>query len=222
MPNNTPLAMNPALAEHIAPRRDTFIEQGLWTSERLADKVAQHAVQRPTAEAVVDRKGRRRVSFLELDKLANRFAHWLIHADISEGDVIAVQLPNCLEAVVIAIGANKAGIAVAPMLTVYRENELRHNLGLTQAKAIFVPDTYRGFSHKNLAEQVSAQLDHHLRCVVVEVTDVHGDTVKQPGNPIKLSGFKDPSERRPAPTLDADRLTVLPDPPSGTKSSPEN
>ena len=61
------------------------------------------------------------------------------------------------------------------MLTVYRENELRHNLGLTSAKAIFIPGIYRGFSHRTLAEHVAKQLSHDLQCVVVEVTDDDAD-----------------------------------------------
>ena len=169
------LSMDPSLADEIAPRRAFFVSEGLWTEERLGARVSAHAVQKPDAEAVVDRKGLRRVSFSALDQLSNRFANWLAEAGIGEGDIIAVQLPNCLEAVVIAIGANKAGVAVAPMLTVYRANELRHNLGLTAAKAIFCPDTYRGFSHRELAANVATELAHELRSVIVDVTDDDAD-----------------------------------------------
>ena len=169
------LTMDPSLADQIAPWRAAYVSEGIWTDERLGARVSEHAARRPHAEAVVDRKGVRRVTFAELDRLSNQFANWLVGAALVEGDIIAVQLPNCLEAVVIAIGANKAGIAVAPMLTIYRANELRHNLGLTAAKAIFVPDTYRGFSHRELAANVATQLAHKLRPVVVDVTDDDAD-----------------------------------------------
>ena len=171
MDPSTALAMDPALADQIAPRRTWFVEQGFWTGERLGSRVAEHASTKPDAEAVVDRKGTRRISFAELDQLSNRFANWLVASGISPGDLIAVQLPNCIEAVVIAIGANKAGVAVAPMLTVYRANELMHNLGLTEAKALFVPDVYRGFSHSDLASRIASDLSHDLLPVVIDVTD---------------------------------------------------
>ena len=171
----TALAMDPTLADQIAPRRAAFVRDGIWTDERLGGRVSEHAAGRPDAEAVVDRKGLRRTSFAELDRLSNRFANWLLEAEVEEGDLIAVQLPNCLEAVVIAIGANKAGVAVNPMLTVYRANELRHNLGLTAARAIFVPDTYRGFSHRELAADVAGTLEHELLTEVVDVTDDDAD-----------------------------------------------
>lgn len=175
MPAPTMLTMDPALADQIAPRRDDFVAQGLWTDERLGARVSTHAAGRPDSAAVVDRKGVRRVSYADFDRLSNQFANWLIDAGLVEGDVIAVQLPNCLEAVVIAIGANKAGIAVAPMLTIYRGNELRHNLGLTAAKAIFVPDVYRGFAHRELAQSCAKELAHDMRTVVVDVTDDDAD-----------------------------------------------
>ena len=175
MPAPTMLTMDPALADQIAPRRDDFAAQGLWTDERLGARVSTHAAGRPDSAAVVDRKGLRRVSYADFDRLSNQFANWLIDAGLVEGDIIAVQLPNCLEAVVIAIGANKAGIAVAPMLTIYRGNELRHNLGLTAAKAIFVPDVYRGFAHRELAQSCAKELAHDMRTVVVDVTDDDAD-----------------------------------------------
>ena len=175
MSTPTMLTMDPDLADQIAPHRTAYVAEGIWTDERLGNCVSAHAAENPDAEAVVDRKGLRRISFADFDRLSNRFAHWLDDAGIVEGDVIAVQLPNCLEAVVIAIGANKAGVAVAPMLTIYRGNELRHNLDLTAAKAIFVPDVYRGFAHRDLAESVAAELDHDLRTVVVDVTDDDAD-----------------------------------------------
>lgn len=165
------LHMDPEFADQIAPHRAEFIARGLWTEERLGSQVSVHAKVNPQREAVVDRKGRRRVSFVELDRLSNQFAGWLAANGMGEGDIIAVQLPNCLEAVVIAIGANKAGVAVNPMLTIYRGNELRHNLSLTRAKAIFVPGLYRGFDHEALAGQISAELEHAPRVEVVEVTD---------------------------------------------------
>ena len=175
MKTHTALAMDPSLADQIAPRRAWFLTNGLWTEDRLGCRVSEHAARRPDAEAVVDRKGLRRVSFAELDRLSNRFANWMVATGIEEGDIIAVQLPNCLEAVVIAIGANKAGVAVNPMLTVYRGNELRHNLSFTAASAIFVPDIYRGFCHRDLATNIATELEHELRVVVVEVTDDDAD-----------------------------------------------
>ena len=175
------------------------LAEGFWTPARLGGKVSEHAQRKPDAEAVVDRLGKRRVTFAELDRLSNRFTHWLKAEGIEQGDVIAVQLPNCLEAVVIAIGANKAGVAVSPMLTIYRGNELRHNLGLTEAKAVFVPRVYRGFDHATLANTIAEELPHGMQAVVVPVTD---DDQDGPAEWLEsLAHYPDtPCEREPCPS----------------------
>ena len=45
--------------------------------------------------------------------------------------------------------------------------------------------------------------------MIVHAEDPVAGRVPMPGNPIKLSGSDDPSERRPAPELDADRAAIL-------------
>ena len=47
------------------------------------------------------------------------------------------------------------------------------------------------------------------RNMVITTEDPVAGTVKLVGNPIKLSGFPDPTTRRPAPELDADRESIL-------------
>jgi CoA:oxalate CoA-transferase len=47
------------------------------------------------------------------------------------------------------------------------------------------------------------------RNMVVHVDDRDVGQLKMAGNPIKLSGVEDPSTRRPAPALDADRARIL-------------
>ena len=47
------------------------------------------------------------------------------------------------------------------------------------------------------------------RNMIVESRDPAGGTLHMAGNPIKLSGFGDPSKRAPAPELDADREALL-------------
>ncbi|MBT5414962.1 MAG: AMP-binding protein [Rhodospirillaceae bacterium] len=169
-PHEVP-GLDPDLTDWVAPDRHRFRESGLWTSTRLAERVEGFAAKAPDREAVVDLGSARRTGFGALDRLANRLAHWMIEAGIEEGDVIAVQLPNCLEAAVVAIAANKLGVVVNPMLMVFRAKELRYMLGLARAKAIFVPPEYRGFSHRDLAEGVARELDHGVLSVIVDVPE---------------------------------------------------
>jgi CoA:oxalate CoA-transferase len=45
--------------------------------------------------------------------------------------------------------------------------------------------------------------------MVVTADDPEIGVLRMAGNPIKLSGVEDPTTRRPAPGLDADRQSIL-------------
>ncbi len=61
----------------------------------------------------------------------------------------------------------------------------------------------------NNIEQALAHPQVAARNMLVEVPDGSGGTLKLAGNPLKMSAFADPSTRRAAPDLDADRDAIL-------------
>ncbi len=167
--------MDKALAEHIMPRQAEFVASGIWDDERFGLSVAARAAANPNKEAVVDRKGKRRITYGELDVLSNQAANLLIDAGVEPGDVVAVQLPNCIEAAVLGVAISKVGAIINPMMTLYREKELKHMLGTTRAKLIFTPDFYRKCSHRDLLARVTGELDHELKTIVIDVPENDAD-----------------------------------------------
>jgi len=61
----------------------------------------------------------------------------------------------------------------------------------------------------NNVAQALAHPQVAARNMLVSVPDGSGGTLKLAGNPIKMSAFADPTARRPAPDLDADRAAIL-------------
>ena len=61
----------------------------------------------------------------------------------------------------------------------------------------------------NNVAQAIAHPQVAARNMLVEVPDGSGGTLKLAGNPIKMSAFADPTTRRAAPDLDADRAAIL-------------
>ena len=167
--------MDKALAEHIMPRQAEFVASGIWDDERFGLSVAARAAANPNKEAVVDRKGKRRITYGELDVLSNQAANLLIDAGVEPGDVVAVQLPNCIEAAVLGVAISKVGAIINPMMTLYREKELKHMLGTTRAEVIFTPDFYRKCSHRDLLARVTEELDHELKTIVIDVPENDAD-----------------------------------------------
>jgi acyl-CoA synthetase (AMP-forming)/AMP-acid ligase II len=129
--------------------------------------VREHARETPDAVAVVDLLGERRHSYAELQEDARRVAGFLLEAGVSPGDVVAVQLPNRYETVVIALGVLMAGAVVNPMLPVYRSKELRYMLTVGRTRVMFLPDTCRGHDHVSMVGALQPELPELTTRVVV-------------------------------------------------------
>jgi cyclohexanecarboxylate-CoA ligase len=98
--------------------------------------------------AVID--GTRRLTFLELDRLSQRAARGLRQLGLGAGDVIAYQLPNWWEAVVMFLAAARLGATVNPLLPIFGARELEFTLRQSGARAAIIPGTYRGVDYPAL------------------------------------------------------------------------
>jgi cyclohexanecarboxylate-CoA ligase len=80
---------------------------GLWRNESLADYLDRWARERPGKIALVDRWGR--TTWEELARAVDRVAAGLAGRGVERGSVVAVQLPNWSEAVVVFLAALRLG-----------------------------------------------------------------------------------------------------------------
>ena len=69
----------------------------------------------PGLEALVDDAAAQRFTFAELDERADRAAHMLTGLGLTEGDRVAVLLPNGHQFVETFYGAARAGLVVVPL-----------------------------------------------------------------------------------------------------------
>ncbi|NYE25982.1 amino acid adenylation domain-containing protein [Pigmentiphaga litoralis] len=81
------------------------------------ETVGQHieAWSRRSPDAVALVTGLRRVSYLELDRQANRLAHWLQSKGVTAGALVAVELPRSTDLIVAILAAWKVGAAYLPL-----------------------------------------------------------------------------------------------------------
>jgi acyl-CoA synthetase (AMP-forming)/AMP-acid ligase II len=112
-------------------------------------------------------EGERKVTRGELVDAALRIGGALLARGLKPGDAVAFQLPNWWEACVINLTAALFGFRIVPLLTIYREAELRAMLPACGVRAIFVPKSFRGFDYPALV----ARAGHGP----VEVFTVRGD-----------------------------------------------
>ncbi|MDT4927025.1 MAG: acyl-CoA synthetase [Pseudonocardiales bacterium] len=140
-----------------AQRREAYRAQGLWTEDTLAARVNLHARTSPTAVAVVDERGARCHTYLELQRDSAAVAQRLRETGVLPGDVVCLQLPNRYEAVVCAVAINSLGAVINPLLPNYRAKELLHVFRTAQPRAIITPQSYRGCDYPAMVAEVRAQ-----------------------------------------------------------------
>ena len=63
---------------------------------------------------------------------------------------MSVQLPNRLDAAVVAVGVLAAGAVINPLLPNYRARELAHVFSTARPRAVFTPSIHRDFDHEEL------------------------------------------------------------------------
>lgn len=133
-----------------------FTAKGYWGARSYVSHLLAHARQRPDAIAVVD--AHRRLRFAELAAAADRLAARFAALGLGPGDVVGVQLPNVAEFHAVRYALAAIGAVTLPIGVVYRERELLHALGLTGAKALVVPESFKGIEHAAVAVDLRTRL----------------------------------------------------------------
>jgi acyl-CoA synthetase (AMP-forming)/AMP-acid ligase II len=78
----------------------------------------------------------RRVTYLEFDRLSNRFAHALARLGVVKGDRVTLALGNSADYVVAAFGSLKAGAVLHPVNPALGARELSYILGHAQPRVV--------------------------------------------------------------------------------------
>lgn len=127
----------------------------LRTSAKLAGAAKHRASSTTTVadkwEAVVDKHPHkvamidasddgREVTYLELDQMANRVAHWAKANELARGDVVALLMMNRPEYVATWLGLAKLGITSALINTNLTGEPLRHSIDVSGARHIVVDE----------------------------------------------------------------------------------
>lgn len=154
----------------IEPRRAAMEAAGYWPGKTLLDYFDTCLAEKPETLAltsiVVESGKRRDLTWAEIDALSWRAAEGLRRLGLIKDDVLACQLSNSWEFVVLYIACRKLGVVFNPVMPIFREHELRFMLKHGEAKVFVIPRVFRGFDHEAMAEGLRADLPD-LRHVIV-------------------------------------------------------
>jgi acyl-CoA synthetase (AMP-forming)/AMP-acid ligase II len=110
-----------------AELRETYLSQGWWTPDTLGDLLAAGLAGAPGAEFRVHSAVRPyRGTFADVEQTARRLAAGLRDRGVGPGDVVAMQLPNWMEAAATFWASALIGAVVVPIVHFYGRKELTH------------------------------------------------------------------------------------------------
>ncbi|MFC4943593.1 class I adenylate-forming enzyme family protein [Pseudonocardia sp. GCM10023141] len=107
----------------------------------LGDQLRRHGRTQPDKIAFLSYPAdgsRVALTYGELDRRANRFAHLLLRLGVGRGDVVASMARNSVDVVAAYYGALKIGAAFTGINALYRAAEVAHQLGHAEPAVVFV------------------------------------------------------------------------------------
>jgi acyl-CoA synthetase (AMP-forming)/AMP-acid ligase II len=139
--------------------------EGFWQESTLVDAARKAVAEDPDRVMLIE--GDRRLTRAQAWDQSLRLAAFFLEKGLKPGDVISFQLPNWVEASVIALAARMVGLVVNPIPPIYRGSELAYILADCGAKMMFVPEVFRKHDHRAMVEGLQAELPALKDVVVV-------------------------------------------------------
>lgn len=156
----------------IEPRREAMRESGYWPDETLtqhlercrtefADKLAVVAHRVASGETT-------RLSYAELAGRVDAVAAGLHALGVGPRDVVSFQLPNSWEFIALVLATARLGAAANPLMSIFRERELRFMLAHAESSVFVCPREFRRFDHAALAASLRDELPDLQNVLLVD------------------------------------------------------
>jgi acyl-CoA synthetase (AMP-forming)/AMP-acid ligase II len=129
-------------AERRRRRERGYFESGRWTDEAVG-WVSGLAAQRWGDRPYLLLDDVESLTYAEFHRWVVAVAADMVSHGVSRGDRVYVQLPNCLEAVVVQVAAFRIGAVAVPVVPIYREHEMRQILADAKPAVIAAPAVHR-------------------------------------------------------------------------------
>lgn len=146
---------------HSDERVADYRSKGYWIDDLIGDLFDQRVLEDPDALALVDPLNRadlvegpfRELTWAELEDQVDRMAQVLLDEGVKTGDVVGVQLPNCVEIVITFLAVLRLGAIVTPYPVQYRSHELTQLSNVANVQ-VFVTSTRIGKTREAARELV--------------------------------------------------------------------
>lgn len=103
-----------------------------------------------------------------MDRLANRCALGLLDLGVQPGEAVAYQLPSGWPFIVLTVALWRIGAVPCPLLPSLREREVKFIMQSSGSRLLVIPDEFRRFDYRVLADQVQAEVQGIEHVVVID------------------------------------------------------
>jgi cyclohexanecarboxylate-CoA ligase len=142
-----------------------YTASGAWPHRLLTDFLDAAIAASPEKIAIVDSRGS--ITYRALALQVTRCAHGLLALGLQPGDVMALQLPNWQEFLILHLAATRIGVVSSLITPMSRDREVAHMLKLSDAKLWVIPDQFRGFDYRAMATRLRTELPDLQNVMVV-------------------------------------------------------
>lgn len=137
--------------------------QGLFRNDTLVDVMCRTAQRYPRAYLALESDARPgRITQEQAWREAEVLASALHASGVGAGDVVAIQLPNWIESVVLCQATALLGAVMLPITAIFGAAELSYIVGDAGAKILFLPGQWRRRDYRDAVPQLRElpQLEH--------------------------------------------------------------
>jgi non-ribosomal peptide synthetase component E (peptide arylation enzyme) len=139
-----------------AAHHSRYADSGAWLGRTVADLARDRAAAEP--DAVVFLGDPAQPTYAQLVADGEALAAALRDLGLRPGEVIAFQLPNWVEAAVINLAAALGGFVINPIVSIYRDAEVRQMLADCGARLFFHAMSFRGYDFAAMVERLRPDL----------------------------------------------------------------
>lgn len=130
----------------------------------LGQMLEETAAKFPDRLAIIFQE--QRYTYRDFQRAVDSFAQALISLGLSRGDKLGLLLPDWPEYSIALYGCAKVGIIVSPMNPLYRKMEILTILNHLEAKALVIPEEWRGFRFVDLLLETHSQIPSLQQVIV--------------------------------------------------------
>jgi cyclohexanecarboxylate-CoA ligase len=150
----------------VSEQEEKYRKQGFWPDKPISEYFEKTVVNTPGKIAVIDERFGS-ISYAQLGQQSHQLALALQQKGVSEGDRVVIALPNWRHISSLVLALNYIGAVGVHLPVIAGKHEFDSVINITEAKAIFVPENFRGTDYPAMIDSLVQQISQlEIRVVI--------------------------------------------------------